>query len=91
MGPKKDSDRSKAKRKVVRTTIEVKKEIIPPATYAINSPPYRYSEVKFSATVYLIYLLCLLFLFKIICIFIVFVYDFMHEVLGFGNGLSILH
>jgi hypothetical protein len=28
MGPKKDSDRSKAKRKVVRTTIEVKKEII---------------------------------------------------------------
>jgi hypothetical protein len=36
MGPKKESDRSKAKRKVVRTTIEVKKEIIPPFTYAIS-------------------------------------------------------
>jgi hypothetical protein len=30
---------------------------------------------------YFIYLLCLFFLFKILCIFIVFVYDFMHEVL----------
>jgi hypothetical protein len=41
MGPKEDSDRSKAKRKVVRTAIKVKKEITPPSTYAINSPPYR--------------------------------------------------
>jgi hypothetical protein len=28
MGPKKDTDRSKAEREVVRTTIEVNKEII---------------------------------------------------------------
>lgn len=28
MGPKKDSDKGKAKRKTVRTTIELKKEII---------------------------------------------------------------
>jgi hypothetical protein len=38
-------------------------------------------KVKLNFCLYFIYLLCLLFLFKILCIFIVFVYDFMHEVL----------
>jgi hypothetical protein len=78
MGPKKDSDRIKAKRKAVRTRIEVKKEIIPPST---PSTLLRTDKVKLNFHLYFIYLLCLFFLFKILCIFIVFVYDFMHEVL----------
>jgi hypothetical protein len=65
MGPKKDSDRSKAKRKVVRTTIEVKKEII---SKHENGVLVSDLAMQFDMA-------------KILCIFVVSVYDFMHEVL----------
>jgi hypothetical protein len=41
----------------------------------------RTDRVKLNFLLYFIYLLCLFFLFKILSIFIAFVYDFMHEVL----------
>jgi hypothetical protein len=41
----------------------------------------RTDKVRLNSRLYFIYLLCLFFLFKIVCIFIVFVYDFMHKVL----------
>jgi hypothetical protein len=41
----------------------------------------RTDKVKLNFSLYFIYLLCLFFLFKILFIFIVFVYDFMYEVL----------
>jgi hypothetical protein len=41
----------------------------------------RADKVKLNFRLYFIYLLCLFLLFKILCIFIVFVYDFMHETL----------
>jgi hypothetical protein len=65
MGPEKDSDRSKAKRKVVRTTIEVKKEII-----SKHENGVRVSDLVMQFGMA-----------KILCIFIVFVYDFIHGVL----------
>jgi hypothetical protein len=65
MGPKKGSDRSKARRKVVRTTIEVKKEII-----SKHENGVRVSDLAMQFGMV-----------KILCIIIVFVYDFMHEVL----------
>jgi hypothetical protein len=80
MGPQKDSDRSKAKRKIVRTTIEVKKK----KSYHFPLTPSTLlstDKVTLNFRLYFIYLLCLFFLFKILCIFIVFEYDFMHEVL----------
>jgi hypothetical protein len=65
MGPKKDSDRRKEKRKVVRTTIEVKKEII-----SKHENGVRVSDLAMQFGMA-----------KILYIFIVFVYDFMYEVL----------
>jgi hypothetical protein len=64
MGPKNYSGRSKAKRKVVRTTTEVKKII----SRHENGAGVSDLAIQFGMA-------------KILCIFIVIVYDFMHEAL----------